>query len=106
MPGGETAKVSVIDSTMRLSGLPMSSLLEPPLEGFDILPPIPTWSFLVESSTGKKALFDLGAPKDPLNHYSPSVVKMLTESGCGIHVQAKVADILKKTGCNQLKLTA
>ncbi|KAK7216367.1 hypothetical protein V2G26_004370 [Clonostachys chloroleuca] len=106
MPGGETVKVSVIDSTMRLSGLPVSSLLEPPIEGFDTLSPITTWSFLVESSTGKKALFDLGAPKDPFNHYAPSVVEMLTESGCGIHVQANVADILEENGVQPAEINS
>jgi hypothetical protein len=106
MPGGETVKVSVIDSTMRLSGLPVSSLLEPPMEGFDTLPPITTWSFLVESSTGKKALFDLGAPKDPFNHYAPSVVEMLTESGCDILVQANVADILEENGVQPAEINS
>ncbi|KAF4961368.1 hypothetical protein FSARC_10213 [Fusarium sarcochroum] len=95
VPGGQTAKVSIIDSSLRLSNMPASYLLKPPMKGFETMPTVTTWSFLVESSTGKKALFDLGVPKNPLENYSPKYAKTIRESNWGVDVKANVADILK-----------
>lgn len=65
------------------------------MEGMEMMPAITTWSFLVESSSGKKALFDLGVPKNPMENFSPMWVKLLTEHNLGVEVSQNVADILK-----------
>jgi hypothetical protein len=97
VPAGAVALVSIIDSTLRISNMPLDYLMSPGMEGLDTMAPLTTWSFLVKSSTGKTALFDLGVPPDT-DSYSPLIVKKLKT--CGWHVEAKkhVADILKENG--------
>lgn len=97
VPSGAVAKVSIIDSTLRLGNLPAEYLTNPPVEGYNIMKTLPTWSFLVESSTGQKSLFDLGVPLD-LSHFNPAVGKYTTERGWKVDVKENVADILKKNG--------
>ncbi|KAJ4258111.1 hypothetical protein NW762_008252 [Fusarium torreyae] len=95
VPGGQTAKVSIIDSSLRLSGMPLSHLLKPPMKGLETMPTVTTWSFLVESPAGKKVLFDLGVPKNPLENFSPKYANTIRESSWGVDVKANVADILR-----------
>ncbi|KAF4997924.1 hypothetical protein FGRMN_3515 [Fusarium graminum] len=98
VPSGEPAKVSIIDSSLRMSNLPLSLLMKPLMQGMDMMPTATTWSFLVESPSGKRALFDLGVPKDPLHNFSPMWVKTITEANLGLDVPKNVADILKDNG--------
>lgn len=58
------------------------------------MPELPTWSFLVESDTGKKALFDLGVPPD-WETFAPAVTKRLKTNGWEVHADKHVVDILK-----------
>ncbi|CAN8097745.1 unnamed protein product [Discula destructiva] len=97
VPPGAVAKVSIIDSTMRLGGLDVSWLCKPAVKGFEKFPVLPTWSFLVESPSGKKALFDLGVHKD-LTKYVPSIQDNITQYGWDINAQEHVADIIKRYG--------
>ncbi|KAK0610765.1 beta-lactamase-like protein [Immersiella caudata] len=101
VPPGAIAKVSIIDSTLRMNRLAASVFLTPALEGFDEFPPSPDWSFLIESSTGRKAVFDLGVPTDE-NSYSPAVLRQIEDLGFDFTVEKDVADILKEGG---VKLT-
>ena len=95
VPFGAVARVSIIDSTLRLGGLPVSYLMTPPVDGLIDMPTIPTWSFLVESPSGKRALFDLGVPPD-LETFAPVVANKLKASGWDIKAEKHVADILKE----------
>ncbi|KAI0132857.1 beta-lactamase-like protein [Xylariales sp. AK1849] len=97
VPTGDTAKVYIIDSTLRLSKFPFDELLKPRVDGFDEFNGLTTWSFLVESSTGKKVLFDLGVPKD-IDTYPPTIVQTIKKSGWDLRVEKNVADILKENG--------
>lgn len=100
IPSGATAKVSIIDSTMRLSGLPTSMLFKNPVEGFEVFDTSPTWCLLVESPTsGRKAVFDLGAPTD-FDSYAPVYNKQLDESGLRneFRVEKDVSQILQENG--------
>ncbi|ETS82946.1 hypothetical protein PFICI_04822 [Pestalotiopsis fici W106-1] len=97
VPSGATAKVSIIDSTLRISNMKFDYLMGPPVNGFDEMDKLPTWSFLVESSTGHKVLFDLGVPKDK-NVFTPSVRKDIEHYGWDLHVDKDVAEILKENG--------
>lgn len=97
VPPGAVAKVSIIDSTLRLGGLPASMLTKPPIEGFDIFPAVPTWSFLVESPSGKKAVFDLGVHKD-VSKYIPKTQESIKKNGWKLDVKEHVADIIKRHG--------
>lgn len=97
VPPGAVAKVSIIDSTLRLSKIKASSITRPPVEGFDELPTFPTWSFLVESPSGRKALFDLGGHKE-LGRYIPRTENHIKSHGWQLEVQEDVADILQRHG--------
>jgi len=100
VPSGATAKVSIIDTTLRVNGILSSSFVAPALEGFDTLPTMPAWSFLIESSTGRKIVFDLAVPPDPYNSYAPAVVQQLEGFGWDVQVEKHVADILADGGVN------
>lgn len=97
VPPGAVAKVSIIDSTLRFSKLKADYLTKPAVEGFDDLPTFPTWSFLVESPSGRKALFDLGGHKE-LCRYIPRVENNVKNNGWELIVQEDVADILQRHG--------
>lgn len=97
VPPGAVAKVSIIDSTLRFSKIKANDITKPAVEGFDELPTFPTWSFLVESPSGRKALFDLGAHKE-LGRYIPRVEDHIKRLGWQLEIQEDVADILRNHG--------
>lgn len=67
------------------------------MPGMDVVPEIPTWSFLVESDTGRKALFDLGVPPN-WRDFAPVVTDRLFTSGWEISAKKHVAEILQDEG--------
>lgn len=72
--------------------------MEPPVPGFEWMPELPSWSFLIESSTsGKKALFDLGIPPDWEN-FAPSVANRLKTNGWEVHAEKNTSQILEEQG--------
>lgn len=95
VPPGAVAKVSIIDSTMRLSNLKAGYTTRPPVEGFDEFAAMPLWSFLIESPGGRKALYDLGAHKE-LGRYVPSIQENVKSRGWKVEVKEDVADILQR----------
>lgn len=97
VPNGAAAKVHIIDSGFRLSGMPTNFLLSPEMKGFGEIPPLGSWSFLVESSTGRKILFDLGGPSD-VSSFSPSVTAVIEEVGVTVKEMKSVAEILTANG--------
>ncbi|KAK8041762.1 hypothetical protein PG993_006285 [Apiospora rasikravindrae] len=99
IPPGATAKVSIIDSTMRLSNMPSAMMFRNPVAGFDTIDTCFTWCFLVESASGRKVVYDLGAPAD-MDTYAPVYNKMLDESGLRstFKVDKDVAQVLEENG--------
>jgi hypothetical protein len=97
IPPGKVATVSIIDSTLQLTGLAVASVLSPPMNGFEEMPALPTWSFLVQSPGGKSILFDLGVPPD-INTYAPATRDELKRTGWQIKAEKHVADILAEHG--------
>ncbi|KAI0130522.1 beta-lactamase-like protein [Xylariales sp. AK1849] len=95
LPSGSVAKFSIIDTSTRISKFPSAATLSPPVDGFDQLPRAPSWSFLIESPTGKKAVFDLGVSKNG-DHYPPAVEEMNKMMGLVIEAPKDVAQILKE----------
>ncbi|EKJ71428.1 hypothetical protein FPSE_08361 [Fusarium pseudograminearum CS3096] len=100
VPSGVTARVSIIDSSLRVSKMPLQHLMKPAMAGLEFMPPATTWSFLIEGSSGNKAIFDLGVPKNPLENFSPVCCKTITEGNLDLDVPKNVADILRD---NQLQ---
>lgn len=100
IPPGAVGQVSIIDSTLRISQASTEFFLTPNLEGFDKMPTLPSWSFLVQSSTGRKVVFDLAVPRDPYNSYPPSVVAQLEALNWDAKVDKHVAEVLEEGGVN------
>lgn len=96
-PAGAAAKVSIIDSGFRLSGLATDLLLTPPVEHFDRLPGVGSWSFLIEGSTGRKILFDLGGPAD-IDQFPPLVADIVKQADAKVEATKTVADVLVENG--------
>lgn len=57
----------------------------------------PAWSFLVESSTGRKVLFDLGVGKSD-DCRTPDMRKQLEELKAELIVEKDTAEILEENG--------
>jgi hypothetical protein len=97
VPHGAVAKVHIIDTTFRVAKIPAKALMKPDLPGFETLPTVPTWSFLVESSDGRRALFDIGVPKDRQKSFSPALNARIPKVA-NITVEREVADTLIENG--------
>lgn len=67
------------------------------IEGFTHLPTIPCWVFLIEHSSGKKVLFDLGIRKDWRN-LSSQVTTQLDGFNWDIEIKKDVFEILADEG--------
>lgn len=93
IPSGSTVSVKIINSTSTIK-LPLSMLMGPNIPGHDDLE-CPSYSFLIEHSSGRKLLFDLGTRKDQEN-FSPTVRNMIKSPGWKITVDKDVADILEE----------
>ncbi|GAB1316386.1 hypothetical protein MFIFM68171_06596 [Madurella fahalii] len=107
IPAGATAQVSIIDSTVRVTKVkPDFFLAGPKVDGFDELSPIPAWSFLIQSSTGQKALFDLAVPPDFTTSFAPSIVGRIGETGWSVRVEKDIADILKENSVDPSEISS
>ncbi|KAH7333947.1 beta-lactamase-like protein [Rhizoctonia solani] len=93
-------QLSIIDTTTRMVGLSSAFFLEPAIKGHEYLStPTPAYSFLVESESGAKVLFDLGIPQK-WEDTAPSMVNLLRNLGWGVSVTKNVSDILVEHGIN------
>ena len=97
VPSGAVASVKIIDTTSKIGNLLVEFLMEPPVQGFQYMEDLPSWSFLVESVSGRRALFDLGIPKDWQN-LAPTVVKLLIDRGWDVSAQKNTSEILEENG--------
>ncbi|CAH0003315.1 unnamed protein product [Clonostachys byssicola] len=97
VPGGQVANVRVVDTGSTISRIPTSRLMAPPMQGFDHIPTMPSFSFLVESATGKKALFDLSIATD-WGNYAPIVANSLRTNGYEIKAEVGVPEVLQSHG--------
>lgn len=105
VPSGKAVSVRIIDSTSRISKLPAKFLMGPGISGFDHMPDIPTWSFLIEHESGRKLLFDLGIPTD-WQKMAPMVSNRLTKSGWDIRVEKPTSQILSEHGIDHKNIEA
>jgi glyoxylase-like metal-dependent hydrolase (beta-lactamase superfamily II) len=94
-PSPNTVTVRIIDSTSRLEA-PLGVFMGPPIPGHEILKG-PAFSFLVEHSSGRKILFDLGCRKDWQN-FPPAILNLVTQPQWKITVEKSVAEILQENG--------
>lgn len=104
VPQGATAHVHIIDTTVRITDMPVNLVLTPEAKGFETFSPLASWSFLVESSSGQKVLFDLSIPPD-INSYPPVLVGLFNKWGIKIQAQKHVAEILQEHGIDRSEIT-
>ena len=102
-PSDHTVSVSIIDTTLRLSGLPVAAFTSPEVGGYSTITGGIAYSFLIkhpssgEASKYDKLLFDLGLRKDIEN--SPKVIVEQGKTfGFQMEVQKNVYEILKDGG--------
>ena len=95
IPTGASTKVSIINTTGALE-VPLGAFMSPVQPGHEILKG-PAFSFLIEHSSGRKLLFDLGCRKDWQN-LPPKVLAIVTQPNWKIEVEKSVADILQENG--------
>ena len=100
-----TVKISIINSTSLIQGIPMSIFAEPDIKGHEFID-CPAYSFLIEHpSNGQKVLFDLGVRKD-VENFSPAITKRLKDGGWKVTVEKGVADILMDGGLDAKEINA
>ncbi len=97
-----TAQVSIIDTSLRISGIPSPVFLGPDLEGFEKLS-LNAYAFLIshiDSQTGQKRriLFDLGPPKDWEHDLPPSLVQRIKSWGATIEIDKNISEIIEGHG--------
>lgn len=95
VPSGKAVTVRVIDTTSRVGNIKSKVFLTPDLPGFEDMPTVPAWSFLIEHESGRRLLFDLGLPFDWEN-MAPATVNGLKPLGWDIKVDKPLVEILKE----------
>ena len=87
-PSSSTVKVSIIDTTTRISGMTTEMFFQNPIPGHTVMNDAPSWAFLIEHSASKtKLLFDAGTRTDwkeklpPASKLPPHALKINTMLG-------------------------
>lgn len=112
IPPGAIANLYIIDTTGTIAELPASHLVKPDLPTFETFAAVPSWSFLIESTTStppntntgrrrpppprRRVLFDLSIPKDSYN-IAPMVSNRLRTMPFVIDAPNSVAEVLTET---------
>ncbi|MCJ1281369.1 hypothetical protein MMC26_000688 [Xylographa opegraphella] len=89
-------QVSIIDTTTHIGAIPNGLFMVPNIPGYEYLN-CPSYSFLIEHSSGRKILFDLGIRKDWEN-LAPKVFYRLRDSKWDIRASKDVREILEDEG--------
>lgn len=96
IPAGDvTVQVRIIDTASRIDKLPLPFLMRPALESVEFMPTIPSWSFLIEHGSGRKAVFDLGMPKN-IKELAPLVSEDDRFDHWDIRSSKEVIDVLEE----------
>jgi hypothetical protein len=105
VPPGAVSEVHILDTGVRMVNLRLEFLLAPKTDGFERFPPLPAWSFLIQSSKGEKVLFDLSIPPDNAT-YPPAALELHKEAEVKIDGTKNVADILRGQGVNLSEISS
>ena len=100
-----TVDVHIFDTTFRIINGRPQAFMDPAIKGFDRMNAL-AYSFLIThrdnlTSTERRLLFDLGAPKDWKNDLPPSIadnVKKWERAGIRIECEKYVSEILEESG--------
>lgn len=97
IPGGQALTAVKLINTSNAGPGHTWGLMGPPIPGVNSLPASPSFSFLLEHSSGRKLVWDLGIRKDYLNH-APVIAEYIPTRGYDIQVTKNVIDILEDGG--------
>ncbi|EXJ68952.1 uncharacterized protein A1O5_07884 [Cladophialophora psammophila CBS 110553] len=96
--------VKVID-VANISNVPASALFTPPVPGYTIAAPAPSFVFLLEHPSGQKVLFDLGIRKDWEN-LSPATVERFKKLGHKPSAEKNISEVLDEAGVGKQSINA
>ncbi|MCJ1243189.1 hypothetical protein MMC30_000386 [Trapelia coarctata] len=88
-----TVQVSIINTTSHITNIPTDHFLLPKILGYDFID-CPAFSFLIQHSSGRKLLFDLGVRKDWEN-FAPTLHDKIKNSNWKVTVEKDVREILE-----------
>ncbi|KAK1658741.1 beta-lactamase-like protein [Colletotrichum godetiae] len=95
-PSGASVTVSVLNNCF-LRGVPTAPYVEPIRPGHETFNDLPCLVFLIENSTGRKVLFDLGLRKD-WEKLSPVSLTEIQNDKIHIVLEEDIVDILQRGG--------
>ncbi|GMF81561.1 unnamed protein product [Aspergillus oryzae] len=96
IPSGASITVKLINP-VNFGPSHLTRFMAPQVPGLDTFARNPAFSFLIEHSSGRKLVFDLGIRKDWEN-YAPKIAEYIPTTGYKIEVTQHVADILEEHG--------
>ncbi|KAJ5756619.1 hypothetical protein N7533_006162 [Penicillium manginii] len=96
VPAGQAITVKLIN-TVNFGPAQLHRFMAPPVPGMETHPSNPSFSFLLEHSSGRKLVFDLGIRKDYQN-YAPKIAEYIPTTNYKIEVTKNVIDILEEEG--------
>lgn len=95
-PGDEIVTVKLMNP-VNFGPAILQRFMAPPVPGLETFKTSPSLCFVLEHSSGRKLVFDLGIRKDHSN-YSPTIAAYLPTTNYDIQVDKNVADILQEGG--------
>ncbi|KAL3463562.1 beta-lactamase-like protein [Aspergillus heterothallicus] len=104
VPAGETVTVRLINP-VNFGPSHLIRFMTPQVPGLETFARNPAFSFLIEHSSGRKLLFDLGIRKDWQN-YAPKIAEYIPTTGYKIEVTHNVAEMLAEHGIQPKEIEA
>lgn len=104
IPPGETIVVKLINP-VNFGPSKLSRFMEPPVDGLEGHPSVPSLCFLLEHPSGRKLLWDLGIRKDYTN-YAPKIAEYIPTTGYTIDAPRHLAEILEDGGIPRAEVEA
>ncbi|KAL2818614.1 beta-lactamase-like protein [Aspergillus granulosus] len=104
IPAGDAITVKLINP-VNFGPSHLKRFMTPQVPGLDTFARNPAFSFLIEHSSGRKLVFDLGIRKDWQN-YAPKIAEYVPTTGYKIEVTHNVADILEEQGIKPKEVEA
>lgn len=95
-PGEQIVEVKLINS-VNFGPAQIHRFMAPPVPGLETFSTSLSLCFLLEHSSGRKLVWDLGIRKD-YGNYSPKIAEYIPTTKYNIQVEHNVADILQQHG--------
>jgi hypothetical protein len=95
-PGSQILTVKLINPVNAGPAI-LNRFMNPPVPGLSTFKDFPSFSFLLEHSSGRKLVYDLGIRKDWQN-YAPKIANYIPTTKYDIRVTKNVTEILEEGG--------